>query len=57
MLIALEPDNTKWSADQLARIDEVREEVYNFIFLHLGDSVIHKVDDMNTPIELWNKLE
>ena len=57
VLIALESDDRKWSADQLARTDEVREEAFNLIFLHLGDSVIRKVDGMNTPIELWNKLE
>ena len=57
VLIALESDDRKWSADQLARTDEVREEAFNLIFLRLGDSVIRKVDGMNTPIELWNKLE
>ena len=57
VLIALETDERKWTAEQLARANKVREEAFDLIFLHLGDSVIHKVDDMNTPIELWNKLE
>jgi len=57
VLIALEEDDRKWSADQLERIEEIREEAYNLIFLHLGDSVIRKVDGMSNPLELWNKLE
>ena len=57
VLIALEPDDRKWTANQIARTDEVREEAYNLIFLHLGDSVIRKVDGMNTSIDLWNKLD
>ena len=57
VLIALEPNDRKWSVDQLARTDEVREEAYNLIFLYLDDSVIRKVNGMNTPIELWNKIE
>ena len=57
VLLALEPDDRKWSVDKLARTDEIREKTYNLIFLHLGDSVIRKVDGMNTLIELWNKLE
>jgi len=52
VLIALEPDDRKWSPDQLARTEEVREEAYNLIFLHLGDFVIHKVDGMNSPLDL-----
>ena len=57
VLIALEPDDKKWTADQLARTDEVREEAFNLIFLHLGHSVIRKVDGMTYPIALWNKLD
>ena len=57
VLIALEPDDRKWTADQLARTDEVREEAFNLIFLHLSDSVIRKVDGMTSPIALWNKLD
>ena len=52
VLIALEPDNRKWSPDQLARTEEVRQEAFNLIFLHLGDSVIRKVDGMTSPIDL-----
>ena len=40
VLIALKPDDRKWTEDQLARTDEVREEAFNLIFLHLSDSVI-----------------
>ena len=50
--IALEPDDRKWSPDQLARTEEVREKAFNLIFLHLGDSVICKVDGMNSPLDL-----
>ena len=57
VLIALEVDDCKWSADQLARIEEIREEAFNLIFLHLGDSVIRKVDGMSNPLNLWNKLD
>jgi len=57
VLVALEPDDRKWSIDQIARTEEIREEAYNLIFLHLGDSVIRKVDGMSNPINLWNKLE
>ena len=53
VLIALESDDRKWSPNQLARTEEVREEAYNLIFLHLGDSVICKVDGMNSPLDLW----
>ena len=57
VLVALEPDDRKWSIEQIARTEEIREEAYNLIFLHLGDSVIRKVDGMSNPIDLWNKLE
>ena len=44
VFIALEPNDRKWTGDQLARTNELREETFNLIFLHLGDSVIRKVD-------------
>ena len=50
VLIALEEDDRKWSVDQLERTEEIREEAYNLIFLHLGDSVIRKVDGMSNPL-------
>ena len=40
VLIAFELDDQKWSADQLVRTNEIREEAFNLIFLHLGDNVI-----------------
>ncbi|XP_052193868.1 uncharacterized protein LOC127802200 [Diospyros lotus] len=46
VLIALESDDRKWSADQLARTEEIREEAFNLIFLHLCDSMIRKVDGL-----------
>ena len=57
VFIALEPDDRKQTVDQLAGTNEVREEAYNLISLHLGDNVIRKVDGINTPINLWNKLD
>ena len=57
VLIALEPDDQKWSDEQTTRTDEIREEAFNLIFLHLGDAVIRKVDGMTNPFDLWNKLE
>ena len=57
VLIALEEDERKWSTAQLAKASEIREEAYNLIFLHLADSVIRKVDGMETPISLWKKLD
>ena len=56
-LIALEPDDRKWSADQLARTNEIREGAFNLIFLHLGDSIIRKIDGMTNPLDLCNKLD
>jgi len=52
VLIALKEDDRKWSVDQLARIEEIKEETYNLIFLYLGDSVIRKVDGMSNPLDL-----
>ena len=57
VLIALEEDDRKWSAEQLERIEEIRDEAYNLFFLHLDDSVIRKVDGMSNPLDLWNKLD
>ena len=52
VLIILEPYNRKWSIDHIARTEEIREEAYNLIFLHLGDNVIRKVNGMSNPIDL-----
>ena len=52
VLIALESDDGKWSTEQSARTDEIREEAFNLIFLHLGDVVIRKVNDMTNPLDL-----
>ena len=49
---ALVADIMKGLTDQLAKKLEVNEMTYNLIFLHLADSVIRKVDGMNTPLEL-----
>ena len=57
VLIALEPNDRKWSDEQTVRTNEIREEAFNLIFLHLGDAVIRKVDGMTNPFDLWNKLE
>ena len=57
VLIALESDDRKWSTEQSARTDEIREKAFNLIFLHLGDAVIKKVDGMTKPLDLWNRLE
>lgn len=43
--------------EQIGRIAEIREEAFNLIFLHLGDSVIRKVDGMDNPTNFRNKLE
>ena len=57
VLIALELDDRKWSDEQTTRTNEIREEAFNLIFLHLEDIVIRKVDDMTNPLNLWNRLE
>ncbi|GAB2295643.1 hypothetical protein Dimus_038371 [Dionaea muscipula] len=36
---------------------QICEDAYNLIILNLSDSVLRKVDDCNTAIELWDKLE
>jgi len=40
--------------EQIRRAAEIR--AFNLIFLYLGDNVIRKVDGMDNPIDLWNKL-
>ena len=55
--LALEPDPEKWPKMEKETKDEILKEAYNLIFLHLGDSVIRKVDGMHTAIQLWGKLE
>ena len=55
--LALEEDPEKWPKMEKETKDEILEEAYNLIFLHLGDSVIRKVDGMDTAIQLWGKLE
>ena len=57
VVIALEADETKWKADQKAKAAEIKEEAFNLIFLHLAESVIRKVDGMENPLDLWNKLD
>ena len=57
MVIALEVDAEKWIAEQKAKEDEIKEHAFNLIFLHLADSVIRKVDDMVTALDLSNKLD
>ena len=57
VLIALEEVEVKWSAEQKAKASKIKEEAFNLIFLHLADSVIRKVDGMDTPVSLWKKLD
>ena len=57
MVITLEVDVTKWTAEQKAKELEIKEEAFNLIFLHLANSVIHKVDGMVIAFDLWNKLD
>ena len=57
VLIALEEDEVKWSAEQKAKASEIKEEAFSLIFLHLADSVICKVDGMETHVSLWKKLD
>ena len=57
VLIALEQHQRKWSNEQIARTNEIREETFNLIFLYLGDTMIRKVDGMTNPLDLWNRLE
>lgn len=50
--IALEPDEARWLAKQKTKAAAIKEEASNFNFLHLADSIIHKVDNMITPLDL-----
>ena len=57
VVLELEPDPEKWPKMEKEANDEILEVAYNPIFFHLGDSVIRKVDRMDTAIQLWGKLE
>ncbi|XP_031267579.1 uncharacterized protein LOC116126025 [Pistacia vera] len=55
--IALEKDGTKWSEEKMKKKVEIDEEAYNLIIMNLSDSILRKVDGIDTPIKLWGKLE
>lgn len=57
VLISLELDEKKWSAEQVKKKAEIDEEAYNLMILSLSDTVLRKVDGSNTTVELWGKLD
>ena len=50
--IALEKDSKKWLEEKLKKKEEINEEAYNLIIMNLSDSVLQKVDGIESPIEL-----
>ncbi|XP_031262144.1 uncharacterized protein LOC116120326 [Pistacia vera] len=55
--IALEKDETKWPEEKTKKKAEIDEEAYNLILMNLSDSVLRKVDGLDTPTELLGKLQ
>ena len=55
VLIALEEDEAKWSAEQKAKASDIREEAINLIFLHVADFVIRNVNGKETFLSFWKK--
>lgn len=54
---ALEPDLERWPKELIIKKQEIDDEAYNLLILNLANSVLRKVDDATTAIQVWNKLE